>query len=93
MSDRPSDNLRGLDIDLARRIDAICRRFEADWRGGGRPPIDDYLAEVPDEGRSALRAELMALEHELRQAEATIARPEAGPGMAPEPPTAPQPSP
>src|SRR5271165_2184784 len=93
MSDRPSDNLRGLDIDLARRIDAICRQFEADWRGGGRPRIDDYLAEVPDEGRSALRAELMALELELRQAEATIARPEGGPGMAPEPPTAAHPSP
>jgi hypothetical protein len=30
MSDRPSHNLSGLNIDLARRIDAICRRFEAD---------------------------------------------------------------
>ncbi|MFI5457823.1 MAG: hypothetical protein ACHRXM_20475, partial [Isosphaerales bacterium] len=89
MNQQPSHNLDGLDIDLARRIDAICRRFEADWRGGGRPHIDGYLAEVPDEGRPALRAELMALEHELRQAEATIARPEGGPGMAPEPPTAP----
>jgi len=93
MNEQPSHKLDGLDIDLARRIDAICRRYEADWRGGGRPPIDDYLAEVPDEGRSALRAELMALERELRQAEATIARPEGGPGMAPEPPTAPHPCP
>ena len=47
MSEQPSDNLGGLYLDLARRIDAICRRFEADWRDGGRPPIDDYLAEVP----------------------------------------------
>ncbi|MFI5457822.1 MAG: protein kinase [Isosphaerales bacterium] len=93
MSEQPSHNLDGLDIDLARRIDEVCRRFEADWHGGGRPQIDDYLAEVPDEGRSALRAELMALELELRQAEATIARPEAVPGMAPEPPTAPHPCP
>ena len=34
MSDRPSHNLDGLDIDLARRIDEVCRRFEADWRRG-----------------------------------------------------------
>ena len=34
MSDRPSHNLDGLDIELARRIDAVCRRFEADWREG-----------------------------------------------------------
>ena len=36
MSDRPSDNLGGLDIDLARRIDEVCRRFEAD---GAREPV------------------------------------------------------
>ncbi len=29
MSERPSHDLAGLDIDLARRIDVICRRFEA----------------------------------------------------------------
>ena len=34
MSDRPSHNLGGLDIDLARRIDEVCRRFEADLAGG-----------------------------------------------------------
>src|ERR1700728_361187 len=43
---------------LARRLDAICRRCEADRRADRRPSIDDYLADVPDEGRSALRAEL-----------------------------------
>ena len=50
MSDRPSHNLDGLDIDLARRIDEVCRRFEAGWRDGRRPRIEDYLGEVPDEG-------------------------------------------
>ena len=34
MTDRPSHNLDGLEIDLARRIDGVCRRFEADWRRG-----------------------------------------------------------
>ncbi len=56
MSDRPSHNLDGLDINLARRIDEVCRRFEADWQEGRQPRIDDYLGDVPDEGRPALRA-------------------------------------
>ena len=82
MSDRPSHNLGGLDIDMARRIAAVCRRFEADWRGGERPPLDDYLADVPAEGRPALRAELKVLERELRPSEPMIARPEAGSATA-----------
>jgi serine/threonine-protein kinase len=81
MSDRPSHNLDGLDIDLARRIDAACRRFEADWREGKQPRAEDYLAELPDEARAALRSELEALERELRPSEETIARAEARPGV------------
>jgi hypothetical protein len=30
MSERPSDNPSGLEIELVRRIDAVCRRFDAD---------------------------------------------------------------
>ena len=67
MTDRPSRLLEGLGLDLARRIDADCRRFEADWRQGRHPRIEDYLVEVPDEGRPALKAELEDLERELRQ--------------------------
>jgi Protein kinase domain len=92
MTDRPSHNLDGLDTDLARRIDEGCRRFEADWREGRQPRIDDYLVDVPDEGRAALRAELSALERELRQSDETAARPESGPPTTPEPRTAPTPS-
>jgi WD40 repeat protein len=86
-----------LDIDLARRIDAVCRRYEADWRAGVRPPLDNFLAEVPDQARLALRAELEALERELRQSEETVARGEPAaaseaPTMAAtEPPTCPMP--
>ena len=47
MNGGPSHNLDGLDIDLARRIDEVCRRFEADWRGGSRPQIDGYLTGIP----------------------------------------------
>ena len=89
MSDRPSDNIAGMDIDLARRIDEVCRRFEANWREGRQPRVADYLVDSSPEGRPALKAELEALERELRTSEETVARPEAGPPKATEPPTAP----
>jgi len=92
MSERPSQNLDGLDPELARQIDAVCRRFEADWREGCRPRMEEYLVDVSHEGRSALRAELEALERELRPSEETVARPESGPPTAAEPQTAPNPS-
>jgi WD40 repeat protein len=66
MSGKPDSNLERLDIDLLRRIDAICRQFEADWRTGRQLRLDDYLGQVPDGCRPALRAELNALLVELR---------------------------
>jgi hypothetical protein len=58
---RPSHNLSGLDIEVVRRSDGIGRRFEADWRAGHRPRVEDYLDGGVDAGRAALRAELIAL--------------------------------
>ncbi len=92
MSDQPSRNRDGLDIEMARRIDEVCRRFEADWRQGHQPHTEGYLLDVSHEGQPALRAELEALERELRKSEDTVARPEAGPPAAPEPQTALHPS-
>ncbi len=77
MNDPTGVNLDRLDLDLARRIDAVCRRFEAGWRSGRRPIIGDYLGAVPESGHRALRSELEALECELRQSEGTGARSEA----------------
>jgi WD40 repeat protein len=97
VSEPESPGASQLDVELLRQIDAICRRFEADWRAGARPPFDPYLAEVPDQARPALRAELEALERELRQSEETVAPAEAdsaalAPTVAPvEPPTRPIP--
>jgi eukaryotic-like serine/threonine-protein kinase len=85
MTDRPSHNLDGLDINLARRIDEVCRRFEADWRARRQPRIEDYLGEVPDEGHHAIQAELEAQERELRPPEETVVRPESSPPTAPKP--------
>ena len=55
------DELREVDLDMARRIDAVCRRFETDWRAGKSLPIEDYLNEIAEEGRGPLQAELEAL--------------------------------
>ena len=82
MGDKPDSNLEGLDIDLVRRIDAICRQFEADWRADRQPRLEDYLGEVPDACRTALRAELEALLAELRPPEG----PETDPGIRTERP-------
>ena len=72
MIDRPISNFDGLNVNVVRQIDEVCLRFEAAWREGRRPRIDDYLVEMRYEGRSALRAELSALECELRQPKQTM---------------------
>ncbi len=56
-----------IDLALARRIDAICRRYEADWRAARSPSIAEYLGDVPEAGRQALRRELEALDREIRE--------------------------
>jgi eukaryotic-like serine/threonine-protein kinase len=75
MSDAHPQDPEAPEVALARHVDAICRKFEADWRAGQRPVISDYLGEVAEEDRGILRAELEALESELRQedAAATVA--------------------
>jgi eukaryotic-like serine/threonine-protein kinase len=52
---------------LDHRIDAACDRFEADWRSGRAPRIEDFLVDAEEADRPALLGELMALERELRE--------------------------
>jgi eukaryotic-like serine/threonine-protein kinase len=92
MSDRARQNLSGLDINMARRIDEVCLRFEADWRNGRQPRIADYLVDVPYEGRPALRTELSDMERELSESKETVVRSAAGPSTAPGPRKAPSPA-
>ena len=67
MTDRPTGSFERLGLDLARRMDADCRWFEADWRTGGATAIEDYLVEVPDEGLAALKADWRTWSAEQRQ--------------------------
>jgi serine/threonine protein kinase/WD40 repeat protein len=63
---RPVD-FAGLPPTQAWRVDAVCRRFEAKWRDGHDPRVDDFLAEADPPERAALLRELLALELELRR--------------------------
>jgi tRNA A-37 threonylcarbamoyl transferase component Bud32 len=49
------------------RIDEACDRFEAAWRAGLAPRIEDFLAEAEQADLAALLDELVALERELRR--------------------------
>jgi len=64
MTDQPSQNRCGLDIDVVRRIEAVRRRFETEWRAGERRSIENYLDEVPGAGHPALRVRLETFERE-----------------------------
>jgi len=44
------------------RAEAACDRFEAAWKAGQRPRVEDYLAAVPEPERPALLRELILLE-------------------------------
>jgi hypothetical protein len=52
---------------LARRIDAACDRFEAAWRAGSPPRLDDFLAGWHGAERAALLHELVPLDAEYRR--------------------------
>ena len=56
-------------LSQARRLDALCARFEAEWRAGQAPRIEAFLQEF--RGSSAEQArlllELLALEVELKE--------------------------
>jgi len=83
LSERPSHNLDGLELDLLRQIDAVCRRFEADCREWRRVSVDDYVGDVPEQARFALRVELEALMHELGPVDGAEHDPAAGGGRPP----------
>src|SRR5262249_19087284 len=53
-------------LEVAQRLNAVCRRFERAWRDGRRPVLAAYLDEVSSEEQPGLFRELLALEVELR---------------------------
>ena len=55
-----------LPLDVARRLDPICDRFEDDWLAGRRPRLEEFLDRVPPADRLTLLAELLGLELDYR---------------------------
>jgi serine/threonine protein kinase len=53
-----------LPLDVARRLDPVCDRFEAAWLAG--PSIEDFLADVAEPDRPALLRELLWLDLDYR---------------------------
>ncbi len=53
-------------LSVAQRVDAACDRFEAEWKAGRRPRMEDYLNAAPPSDREALRQALTALVLELQ---------------------------
>ncbi len=53
---------------VSAEIDAICDRFEAAWKAGQRPLIEDHLCQVPEPARASLLRHLLAVELHYRQA-------------------------
>src|ERR671934_2303918 len=54
-------------LSLLLRLDEACSRFEAAWKAGQRPRIEEYLAETPDPEHPIFLAELLALEVAYRR--------------------------
>lgn len=55
------------DESLADQIDSLCDSFEAQWRAGQVPRIEETLQKVPAAERTTLLRELLAVEIEYRQ--------------------------
>ena len=55
-----------LSLAAARRHDQLCDEFEARWRRGPPPCLEETLASVPPEERAALFVALLRIEIELR---------------------------
>ncbi len=58
---------RTLPLEAKRRIDQVCLEFEAAWKSGQRPQIEEYLDTIPAGERNGLLQELLFLDLEYRE--------------------------
>jgi serine/threonine protein kinase/formylglycine-generating enzyme required for sulfatase activity len=68
MSHDPTSSEDSLPVADLREVDRICRQFEAAWRSGRQPKVEDYLGEISEPRRSHLQRELLSIERELAAA-------------------------
>src|SRR5580765_3493652 len=62
------DSSQSLSLSTEERLEEVCARFEAAWRAGALPRLEDFLAEVETSDRQPLLRELLRLDlhHRLR---------------------------
>jgi serine/threonine protein kinase len=82
MNDAPRPDGR-LPAAAALRLEEACARFEADWRAGGRPRLEDFLGPADAPERPALLRELVALDVHYRLQAGESPRPEDYVGRLP----------
>jgi WD40 repeat protein/tRNA A-37 threonylcarbamoyl transferase component Bud32 len=63
-----AEGLREVPPEVGRRIEAVCRRFEAVWRTGQAPCLEDYVGGWEGPERAALLRELVPLDADYRAA-------------------------
>jgi WD40 repeat protein/tRNA A-37 threonylcarbamoyl transferase component Bud32 len=64
---RGASDLDSLSATQAEELDRACDHFEAAWRAGKRPRIEDHLEGIAEPLRSALLGELIAVELDWRR--------------------------
>ena len=62
MEPQPRDESAFPPLSQLRRFDHICDRFEAAWKEGPRPRIDEFLSDVALDERPTLLRDLLALD-------------------------------
>jgi len=67
MDQQTMASLQGLPVASLRAIDAVCSRFEQQWRAGAAPRMEDYCAQLTGPEFPVLFRELLVLELEYRQ--------------------------
>jgi serine/threonine-protein kinase len=55
-----------LPLEVARRLEPVCDRFEDDWLAGRRPRLEEFLEGAAEADRPALLRELLGLELDYR---------------------------
>ena len=66
MTDEPNTGDTSLPLPALERIETACLEFEAAWKRGEKPRIEDYLGGAPNPERNALFRELLLLDLDYR---------------------------
>jgi S1-C subfamily serine protease len=72
----PSTRGRGLTVEEEEHLDRACDAFEAAWKAGRRPAIEEHLREAPEGAREALLVELLRIELAYRRRDGEEPAPE-----------------